>query len=182
VSSTEVFGPRVDVKARSFRLPQPVVRIEPRQPLDPVWQRKTVTTSSIISTPLRARALGAQRLDDDDDDTPPKPPIVVAATWAELTDGVLLGRYPRCVAHESIDDEGVSRVHALVVARRQRIYVVDTGSTNGTNLRRPGANTITLDLDRRVRRVEDADELWLHRRRCVIQIDERAGDDAARGH
>jgi len=163
---------RVDVRPEPLVLPRRAQRSPPREPLDPSWQRTTATRSAVLSTP--ARLLGAGTRDDDD-----ARPLVVASTWAALADGVLLGRYPRCAMHGAIDDDGVSRVHALVVARRDRLFVVDTGSTNGTSLRRGAATTAALDARHRVAAIDDADELWLHRRRCVVRLDD---DEGVVGH
>jgi hypothetical protein len=167
-------APRVDVRAEAVRLPQPVRRSTPREPLDPAWRRQTVTSSSIVASPDRLAQLRGRGGDDD-------APLVVSSTWAELEDGILLGRYPRCVAHDSINDDGVSRVHALVVARRQRLFVVDTGSTNGTTLRLAGGRERVLHAHRRVLSADDDAQLWLHKRRCVIRVNDDGPADADRG-
>ncbi|MBM4279962.1 MAG: FHA domain-containing protein [Deltaproteobacteria bacterium] len=144
----------------------------PRERLTPDWQTKTVARSSIVCTPARAAALPPQGRDVDDT---PAPPFVVPNTWDQLHDGLLLGRYERCAGHaETAADLGISRVHALVVARRDRLYVVDTGSTNGTRVKRADGAVVELDARRRVMAVADDDQLWLHDRRCVVEV--RGGD------
>jgi hypothetical protein len=50
---------------------------------------------------------------------------------AALRDGVLLGRYARC-DRTVVDDESVSRVHALLIQIGEQLVVIDTASTNGT--------------------------------------------------
>ncbi len=51
---------------------------------------------------------------------------------AALRDGVLLGRYSRCDS-ATIDDESVSRVHALLIQLGEALLVIDTASTYGTH-------------------------------------------------
>jgi hypothetical protein len=50
----------------------------------------------------------------------------------ELTDGVLLGRYPRCNGAGFSDDPSLSRVHALLIQIDDSLLVIDTCSRNGT--------------------------------------------------
>jgi hypothetical protein len=50
----------------------------------------------------------------------------------ELERGIVLGRYDRC--HTRLSDERVSRVHALLIARGDDVLVIDTASTNGTDV------------------------------------------------
>lgn len=58
--------------------------------------------------------------------------------------GILLGRYERCDVDGSklLTSESISRVHLLVVQDGERVYAIDTASTNGTWV---------LDDDREVR-------------------------------
>lgn len=53
----------------------------------------------------------------------------------ELTDGILLGRYPRCNGAGFSDDPSLSRVHALLIQIDDTLLVVDTSSRNGSRLR-----------------------------------------------
>jgi hypothetical protein len=48
--------------------------------------------------------------------------------------GILLGRYERCDVDGSklLTSESISRVHLLVVEVNDRVYAIDTASTNGT--------------------------------------------------
>src|SRR5690606_2815318 len=48
--------------------------------------------------------------------------------------GILLGRYERCDVDGSklLTSESISRVHLLVVEVSDRVYAIDTASTNGT--------------------------------------------------
>lgn len=71
---------------------------------------------------------------------------------AALRDGVLVGRYARC-DRPVIDDESVSRVHALLVQIGEQLVVIDTASTNGTAL--PGREP------ERVQAIEQGTELRL---------------------
>lgn len=49
-----------------------------------------------------------------------------------LRDGILLGRYARCDGAQLLDDEQMSRVHALLVQIDDSLILVDTASRNGT--------------------------------------------------
>lgn len=71
---------------------------------------------------------------------------------AALRDGVLLGRYSRCDSAR-VDDELVSRVHALLIQIGEQLLVIDTASSNGTA--RPG------DEPKRVHVIADGTELQL---------------------
>lgn len=53
---------------------------------------------------------------------------------AAACQGILLGRYERCDVDGTrvLADNGISRVHVLVVEIENRLYAVDTASTNGT--------------------------------------------------
>lgn len=55
----------------------------------------------------------------------------LALDEAALGRGVLLGRYSRCDSSAVLADEGISRVHAMVVRVEDQIVLVDTGSTQG---------------------------------------------------
>ncbi len=61
----------------------------------------------------------------------------VHVTERELVAGVLLGRAERCVAGDV--DLRISRVHAWVQARGDRLLVADVGSSNGTAVTDDGA-------------------------------------------
>jgi hypothetical protein len=54
-----------------------------------------------------------------------------------LTEGLLLGRYDRCDGDGPavLTDPQISRVHLLVVQVQDRVYAVDTASTNGIGRR-----------------------------------------------
>ena len=58
--------------------------------------------------------------------------LSLSPTAAELERGLLLGRYDRCQGR--LDDGMVSRVHALVLKRKDELLVIDTASTNGTDV------------------------------------------------
>ncbi len=64
---------------------------------------------------------------------------------AELADGILLGRYPRCNGAGFSDDPSLSRVHALLIQIDDRLLLVDTSSRNGSRLRGlPDARVIEI--------------------------------------
>jgi hypothetical protein len=60
----------------------------------------------------------------------PRSRHVLEVGRAALQRGVLFGRYDRCQSSVG-DDEGVSRVHALLVEHEGALLLVDAGSTNG---------------------------------------------------
>lgn len=66
-----------------------------------------------------------------------------------LREGILLGRYDRCDGDGPavFTDPKISRVHLLVVAVQDRVYAVDTASTNGIK-RRAGREQRVIALDR----------------------------------
>ncbi len=65
--------------------------------------------------------------------------IVVTSTIEELERGVVIGRYDRCdVQGPLAGDNNVSRVHAVVVLRDNKLFIVDAASTNGTQVRGAG--------------------------------------------
>jgi hypothetical protein len=49
-------------------------------------------------------------------------------------DGILLGRYDRCdgTGLSPLAQEGISRVHLLLASVDDRLYAIDTASSNGT--------------------------------------------------
>ncbi len=57
--------------------------------------------------------------------------VVHQVSSAQLDEGVLVGRYSRCQVGLTHDD-GVSRVHLLIVRIDDEIWAIDTASTNGT--------------------------------------------------
>jgi hypothetical protein len=69
----------------------------------------------------------------------------------QISRGVLVGRYPRCLAGEGAD-VALSRVHLLVVRIGDEVWAIDTASTNGT--RRNGCDVEAVVLG-------DEDELTL---------------------
>lgn len=67
---------------------------------------------------------------------------------AALRDGILLGRYARCDGAALLEDQAMSRVHALLLQIDDALIVVDTASRNGTFLRgQPAARVITVAGD-----------------------------------
>lgn len=70
----------------------------------------------------------------------------VTPTAEDLERGFILGRYERC--SEQLNDTMVSRVHALLVAHRDGVLVIDTGSTHGTDVLRRDV-TLALGIIRR---------------------------------
>ena len=64
--------------------------------------------------------------------------LQIGATAAER--GILLGRDARCDVHRGslLSDDGISRVHLLVLRLGEEMYAIDTGSTNGTQWIRKG--------------------------------------------
>jgi hypothetical protein len=60
--------------------------------------------------------------------------LVVDATEEDWANGIVVGRDARCTGASMAQNTNISRVHALLLARRGRLFVVDTGSTNGTTV------------------------------------------------
>ncbi|HEY3806465.1 MAG TPA: FHA domain-containing protein [Kofleriaceae bacterium] len=52
-----------------------------------------------------------------------------------LQDGVLIGRYARCDGASLLDDNSLSRVHALLLHVDNALLYIDTASRNGSRLR-----------------------------------------------
>jgi hypothetical protein len=144
----------------------------------PQWRERMTQISQVICHGERAQALRRERRGEAEDDAST---FLVQTTWRELEEGLLLGRYERCSSHGDVaSDGGVSRVHALVVARRDRLYVIDTGSTNGTRIVGAGGEESCLDSQRRVAALREGDALWLHRSRCVLALERGASPASAR--
>jgi hypothetical protein len=86
--------------------------------------------------------------------------VVVPCTEDALAQGVLLGRYTRCDASNSFANSiNVSRVHALVVTRRGQTWLIDVGSTNGTEVFALASGETIVDLwgDNRVWQLGDGE-------------------------
>ena len=76
--------------------------------------------------------------------------------------GILLGRYGRCDAMEAaVEDESLSRVHALVIQLADRVLLVDTASTNGTFEKGQPARLVTLDRTTELRLGKRTFARWL---------------------
>jgi hypothetical protein len=74
--------------------------------------------------------------------------LTISIGHAALQNGVLLGRYARCDASDGVDDESLSRVHALLLQFDDRLLAIDTASTNGTRIPRESrARVIEIDRD-----------------------------------
>lgn len=96
---------------------------------------------------------------------------VVEATGAELREGVLLGRYPRCRGSLELQLHGdISRVHALLLERRGLTFLIDCGSTNGTELRHPGARTVVLGPEQRIWPWRSGDQALLGALRLELEV------------
>lgn len=98
---------------------------------------------------------------------------VIPVRAHELTRGVLLGRYTRC--HTSgyfQDDEHVSRVHALVLERDEKLHVVDAGSTHGTGIvdARDGRTLATLGASRRAYTLGSRELVEVGGKRVVFEV------------
>lgn len=97
--------------------------------------------------------------------------LYIETDWDTLARGVLLGRYARCEGHPALAAHGgVSRVHALLVVRSQCVWVIDTGSTNGTTIRDSAGNRAELNACRRVGLLRESDEVSLHATRVWVLV------------
>ncbi len=75
------------------------------------------------------------------------------ASTDELHRGLLLGRYARCDRQFfGVNAPSISRVHAMLLARNDYVFVVDLGSTPGTHVidDRTGAQLLTLGSEERL--------------------------------
>ena len=97
-------------------------------------------------------------------------PIVIDVTAAEVVEGVLLGRYPRCRGADALPyEKNVSRVHALVIERRGRTWIVDAGSTWGTVVKTAeGRVKAKLVAPGRVAQLDEGDRVFLGD--CEVQL------------
>jgi hypothetical protein len=78
--------------------------------------------------------------------------VVVPCTEAELERGLLLGRHTRCDGANCLGtSDRVSRVHALLMTRRGRTWLIDVGSSNGTEVLALEHGTVVVFLDDRRR-------------------------------
>ncbi|HEY3448656.1 MAG TPA: FHA domain-containing protein [Myxococcales bacterium] len=56
----------------------------------------------------------------------------LAVGYSALDRGVVIGRDDRCAGGSALSHRGISRVHALLIRRDERLFLADAGSTNGT--------------------------------------------------
>ena len=91
--------------------------------------------------------------------------LSLSPTRADLERGLLLGRYDRCQGR--LHDDKVSRVHALVLRRRDGLLVIDTASKNGTQVIL-GDAPVDLGMHRRATVAPRAVTLKLGP--CVVEI------------
>lgn len=97
---------------------------------------------------------------------------IVSTTERGLARGVLLGRYERCDrAARFLDSPKVSRVHALAITRRGRLFVVDVGSLNGTQVVTPSGDVVSnLTDDRRAHRLRTLEGLCIGGKRVAFAL------------
>lgn len=97
-------------------------------------------------------------------------PVTFRVPPARLEEGVLLGRYRRCQASEVLEeDTRISRVHACLLAREGRRYVVDCGSTNGTFVEDPERDApVELGPGRRLWPATSPLRLWLWEQEVLV--------------
>lgn len=98
----------------------------------------------------------------------------ITPTREELEQGFLIGRYDRCGL--TAEDALLSRVHAFVRARGDRLLVCDAGSTNGTWVieeSRVGAVAVALDRGHRARVVRSGTRLRCGETEVVVQLPTR---------
>lgn len=77
---------------------------------------------------------------------------------AMLEHGALIGRYARCaIGGGAALEANVSRVHALLVSRFGRTWLMDTASTNGTELLQRNGRTVMLEREDRMAMVQNGD-------------------------
>lgn len=87
--------------------------------------------------------------------------LVIQATREEIGRGVVLGRYQRCHRTDALaQTDTVSRVHALLFAVDDVLFLVDTASSAGTAIR-DGHERIALGEGRRIARLSSTARVFL---------------------
>ena len=125
--------------------------VPPPAPASSAWERSVVLRTAALPMPVR--------------DT-----LVVRATRDEILRGVVLGRYERCHRTQALSDSlEVSRVHALLFAAADALWIVDTGSTSGTRVV-DGARAIDLGEGRRIARLSPRARVLLAGVEVVVDI------------
>jgi hypothetical protein len=82
----------------------------------------------------------------------PAEQVIVPCREDELERGLLLGRYTRCDGANCLGtSDKVSRVHALLLTRRGRTWLIDVGSTNGTEVLALDRGDVLAFLDDQLR-------------------------------
>jgi pSer/pThr/pTyr-binding forkhead associated (FHA) protein len=73
------------------------------------------------------------------------------------------------------DDGSLSRVHAAVMLRRDDLYLVDLGSTNGSSILDARGNArAELDANQRAWRLDDGERIGLSTKMVVIIVNHDA--------
>jgi hypothetical protein len=103
--------------------------------------------------------------------------IVYTVSQRDLSRGVLVGRYDRCGIGGTCGrlDEGVSRVHLLLLEESGKVLAIDMASSNGTTL---DAHPLSVAVigDQTVFRLGKSNELvWRKTRRCSCNVHVRRG-------
>jgi len=122
-------------------LPQRAVVAEARVPRSPppIRQRQRETSVSLVAGPVEPGPGLALETGEAVEGT-----LVIASDGAEqaldvgataLARGIILGRYARCASDASVATDGVSRVHAVLIAIDEQVHLIDAGSTNGISCR-----------------------------------------------
>jgi hypothetical protein len=104
------------------------------------------------------------------------PPLRISLRADELRGAILLGRTARCRGGaELATGRVVSRVHACLLARRDRLWVIDCASRNGTTVAnaRTGALTV-LGPRRRAHALGPHDRVHLSSREVELVLDTRS--------
>lgn len=95
----------------------------------------------------------------------PPPPLRQSSfrpSLEDLSDGVLIGRYARCTAPGDVPwDHMLSRVHALLFAMGDGVYLADLASTNGVLHETLGPT--------RLKHLADGDSFLLGRTRLLVE-------------
>ncbi|MCP4501167.1 MAG: FHA domain-containing protein [Deltaproteobacteria bacterium] len=103
-----------------------------------VMERSSVVSSYSkvidLSKPNRTMVTSVHLNDNDDDDEKVWQKAYLRVSRSDFVQGALIGRYERCMTSSISmhEDDKLSRVHALVVEKWGKLWLLDAGSTNGT--------------------------------------------------
>ncbi|MBL92980.1 MAG: hypothetical protein CMH56_14360 [Myxococcales bacterium] len=98
-------------------------------------------------------------------------PAVVEANLAQIKDGLLLGRYLRCAGSEHLMGfKEASRVHCVLLLRNNKLWLLDTASTNGTLIKKANGAKRKVNAENPVRALEVNDVVEIGNRELSLVL------------